>query len=164
MTTYKTGAIGDKRRLLEFFAAKGHENLVLRIADVLELLNAHQDWLIRVISRTLAVTVVPEAEGTGWRKQWLLHLFSTGYIVLPFDDLFRYLNMDEVKRLQEVCFVYHGIRLEKGEPSRAETCSACAGTGKFQGKTCPQCEGGGQIFVFLEMSDEERALARGEAA
>jgi hypothetical protein len=161
-TTYRTGAIGDKRKLLEFFAAKEHRNLVLRIVDVLELRNDHQDWLIRATAQIRKARMPVAKEGTGWRKSWLLRLFPGGHITLPFEELLGLLDMEAAKLLQEICYAYQGVRLSKGEPSRVESCDKCSGAGLVHGQKCKQCDGGGLTTTFLEMSDEERYLARGE--
>jgi hypothetical protein len=165
--TYKTGAIGDKRKLLKFFAAKEHKNLVLRIADVLELRNDQQDWiiglanLIRLPGLTFKSAMPEIKEAQGMRKRWLLHQFPGGYIVLPFDELLGPMDMAQVKQLQEVCYAYHGVRMGKGEPSRVDKCDKCEGRGRVDGKKCKQCDGSGMTVTFLEMSDEEKALAKG---
>lgn len=157
-------AIDDKRYLLKFFAAKEHRNLVLRIVDVLELRNDYQDWLI---DRCCLGMPMPRdetrdaREASGWRKRILLQTFPGGNIVLPLEELLGPMEMTEVVMLQEICMAYHGIRQEKGEPSRVDPCGKCNGKGRNYGQKCKDCDGGGKIITFLEMSDEERRLAMG---
>jgi len=162
---YRTGAIGDKRKLIKFFAAKEHQNLVLRIADVLDLRNDQQDWLIGLVEIVKSVPQPPvRKEATGWRKRWLLQTCPNGYIVLPFEDLLGPMDMKAVMRLQEVCYAYYNVRMGKGEPSRVDKCDKCGGSKQVDGAKCKQCDGTGITITFLEMSDEERRLARGEDA
>jgi hypothetical protein len=157
------GAIDDKRKLLGWLAATEHKNLVLRIVDVLELRNDHQDWLIYHAAAIRMVTIAAGSEGSGWRKGWLLNQFPNGWIILPFDKLLTPLNMDGIKKLQEIIFAYRGIRLEKGEPNKIEPCEKCNGTCAVGGRPCKHCDGEGQIITFLETSDEERQMMKGDA-
>lgn len=155
------GAIDDKRDLLGWLAATEHNNLVMRVVDVLELRNEHQDWLLSYVMRVKGTPVPYQAIERGLekqgktRKQFLLHEFPTGWLVLPFDKLLETMDMGCVQKLQEIIFAYRGIRLEKGEPNKIEPCDKCAGKG------CKHCGGEGQIITFLETSAEERELMKG---
>jgi hypothetical protein len=160
MSEVRIGGL-DKRKLLGWLAATEHKNLVLRIVDVLELRNDHQDWLIDLAGHVIARGGWVLTDD-GWRKRWLLRHFPNGWIVLPFDKVLPPLDMDGIKKLQEIVFAYRGIRLEKGEPNKVEPCDKCGGTCKVAGRACRHCGGDGQIITFIETSDEERALMRGE--
>jgi hypothetical protein len=157
--------IDSVEKLRAFFEAKGHRYLVLRIADVLELANRHQDTIIGIASgvrpgavRRL-VDVLSSHSPVGWRKDWLAREFSDGYIRLPIDHLLESLpDMQALVELQEALQSYMHVRREKGEPCRVETCPHC------QGQGCRQCDGTGQIVTFVEMSDEEQLLAEGATA
>lgn len=162
--TYRTGAIGDKRKLLGFFAEKGHQNLVLRIADVLDLRNDHQDLLIAIINWVLEPEPRIREMASGWRKRGLLRVFPGGHIVLPFEELLPKLHMVSIRDLQQVCQEYQQVRMGKGEPSRIDICGKCEGRGALGGKKCKDCDGEGRTVTFLEMSDEERQLAVGGVA
>lgn len=139
--------IDDKRRLLGFFAQKGHHNLVLRIVDVLEMRNLARVAGMVAITREVAVCPADNVKG------WLLEQFPDGYITIPIDRLLDPIALKDVAQIQEVVAEYRDIRMGKGEPSRKEMCPKCAGLG------CDNCHEG-SIFIFLEMSDEEIALAR----
>ena len=49
----------------------------------------------------------------------------------------------------------------QGQRSRVYKCDKCGGCDRINGGKCKQCDGEGITITFLEMSDEERALARG---
>lgn len=168
----RRGGINDPKKLWAFFAAKGHENLVLRIVDVLELRNDQQDLIIEhaalaIEGRDPALTSQAAASlsrsrpidpGDGWRKRWMLRAFPGGYVVIPFAR-FEALTIEQLQQVQQVCFNYHGVRLAKGEPSRVDPCTKCEGRKIISGKPCDWCEGTGKSITFVEMSDEECAIA-----
>lgn len=172
MTTDMLRGIDDKRRLLGFFAAKKHVNLVLRVADVLELRNEQQDFLINAAvtdnPEINAVEHLAEGKGPGWRKQWLLTEFPNGYWVRPFDQLLERMSLENVQALQAIVYAYADIRRQKGEPCRIDTCEKCKGIGRgsrtFKDGTarpCKDCDGG-QVITFIEMSPIEQELAQRE--
>lgn len=148
--------IDDKRRLLEFFGAKEHRNLVLRIVDVLELPNDQVDHLIHLVGKPAML-----AGQDGWRKRHLLNEFPAGWIVLPLDALLEPMELEDVQKLQSVVYQYADIRRQKGEPNRVEPCPRCRGQGRFAGSLCKDCQGDGKVITFVEMSEDEKELARG---
>jgi hypothetical protein len=151
--------LDDKRRLLRFFAAKNHRNLVLRVVDILEMRNDRQDYLIRAVERLHGPLPAPEPAGDGWRKKWLLRKAPTGWVLLDIDTLLEPLELAQVEELQQVLHEYRAVRLEKGEPNRVDDCEKCRGTGRVAGNICKTCDGDGQIITFLEMSPEEIEMA-----
>jgi hypothetical protein len=156
--------IDDKRRLLAFFSAKEHKNLVLRVVDVLELRNDEQDYLIRLCGHGMQSAtdeVIDMRNKSGWRKKELLLKYPNGWIVLPLDDLLDPMGMDEIAKLQAVIYHYADIRRQKGEPHRVEDCARCGGSGRLASRECKFCAGSGRVYTFIEMSDEEKELAHG---
>jgi len=145
--TIAVPGIEDKRKLLGFFAAKGHHRLVLRVADLRELPLPAQHTLVGLF-RTYG-----ELEGG---DEDPLQFFSRhsldGYVVAPFEKLLQ-AEMRALLELQQVLYLYREVRRGKGEPSRVESCEECRGTG------CKKCGGNGLITTFLEMAPEERRLA-----
>jgi len=157
----------DKRRLIAWFGAKEHKNLVLRVVDVLELSNDAQDFVIQLVRSMNGKGSDKHFVSDGWRKSWLLHYFPNGWVVLSIDELLKPMEFEVLKELQAVLFAYTRIRQEKGEPNRIDACVRCNGTG-YRGVTastghCKHCEGEGHIITFIEMSSEEKALAEGRA-
>jgi hypothetical protein len=144
--------IDDKRKLLGFFAAKGHRNLVLRVADLRDLPEPAQYTLITFLSKWGGLAR-PAIEKQPW---WffLYHAFD-GYVSVPFDKLLE-APLERLEELQQAMMLYRDVRRGKGEPSRIEACK-CKGFGR-----CKECDGTGRIVTFVEMSDEERALAERE--
>lgn len=143
--------IDDKKKLLAFFGAKQHKNLVLRVVDVLDLGNEAQEFLKRLVFAFFG--------GVNWEgspKQVFLHYYTAGYMVLPFEAALLPLSLAEIQTLQGVVYGYRDIRRSKGYPMRVDKC-ACGGR-----KRCEKCCGVGEIVTFLEMSDEERSLAERE--
>jgi len=160
---YRIRGIDTPDHLMRFFEAKGHRNLVLRIVDVIELRNEHQQWLYYQVAAQRMLTI----EGTPIEgfKSWFLRQFPQGYIVLPFKGWIPYLSMDQLKTLQDICMSYMGIRFEKGWPSVSDVCAACRGSGKqADGRKCETCMGLGKIYTYIEMSAEEVAMAVGDDA
>lgn len=154
--------IDDPKRLVAFFDCKSHRNLVLRVVDVLELRNDLQDFLIGLVAEGDAVVERLTAEqANGWRKQWLTRQYPTGYVVMPIKGIIDRIGLEATKVLQELVYAYADIRRQKGEPCRVAKCSQCRGSGRFADRRCQQCDGEGQIITFIEMSDEEKALAEG---
>jgi hypothetical protein len=145
--------IDDAARLLGFFGKKGHLNLVLRVVDVLELIQDDLHWVINVAA-SYGHRGDTQRLGDGWEKRWLLSKFPSGWVVLPIEQLFASLKFRGLERLQSVIFAYRGIRMAKGEPHRKELCYKCSGAG------CRICDGFGEITTYLEMSEEEILLAK----
>jgi len=149
--------IDDKRRLLAFFGAKEHKNLVLRVVDVLELSNKEQDYLLGLFVPDCFEAAVKD----GWRKRVMLEKFPAGWIVLPIDATLEPMELADVAQLQAVVYHYADIRRQKGEPNRIEDCVKCRGKGRRVGGLCKDCQGDGKVITFIEMSEEERKLAHG---
>lgn len=154
--------IDDARRLLGFFAAKNHHNLVLRVADVLEMRNDLQDRV--AFWRILRDGDQDQMSSGIWytprtRKLWFNRIFPSGWIVLPFRPWLESRSMDYLVLVQEVIYAYADIRRQKGEPCRIDTCAKCGGSGRLSGRRCQECNGEGRIITFIEMSDEEIELA-----
>lgn len=145
--------IDNKRRLLGFFAASGHRNLVLRVIDILDLSFKSQNVILGMLA--LAHQIPPDPPQEDWRRWWLL-TFPTGYVVIPIVDLLGPIPLEEVATIQQVIAEYRNVRQGKGSPCRTDVCGACGGGG------CDQCDGG-KVYVFLEMDATEQELARGEA-
>lgn len=142
--------IDNKRRLLGFFAARGHRNLVLRMVDVLEMPIMSQIAVVGLAQQSLGVIEAVDAI-----KSWVLRKFPSGYIVLPIDKLLEPMELREIEKIQQLISEYRDVRMGKGEPSRREMCPKCAGAG------CANCDNTGSITIFLEMSAEEIDMSRG---
>lgn len=154
-----------KERLLAFFGAKQHENLVLRVVDVMELGNEAQDFLIGLAAGGDGTVDVAgklgEGQANGWRKRWMLREYPRGYMVLPMKRTIEPLSFEALQTLQAIVVGYTRIRLEKGEPSRIDACDKCGGSGRQGQRRCRHCDGEGQITTLLEMSPEEKQLSEG---
>lgn len=148
----KVGVINDKRKLLGFFAAKAHRNLVLRVADLIELPLPSQAELVTLLR--VYGGLAPFDAGREPRHFFLHHAFD-GYLVVPFERLLQ-ADIPVLAELQQILIEYREVRQSKGEPSKTEVCE-CEGHPLFGG--CPKCHGSGQITVYVEMSDEEKKLA-----
>lgn len=156
--------LDDKRRLLRFFAAKNHRNLVLRVVDMLEMRTDELDHLIKtVVIGALGKPEWPNIMMPMSPKQYLLKWFPGGWVVCPFEDLLNPLDLPAVERLQQSLSEYRAVRYEKGEPNKSEPCQTCQGSGRHAGRTCKGCEGDGLVYTFLEMSEDEARLAEGGA-
>jgi hypothetical protein len=143
--------LDSKERLLRFLAAKKHLNLVLRIVDLLELRHTSLDFLLEQVSRVSGP--LPAERQGGWRKQWLLRQFPSGWVVVPIAATLESLDLGQVEKLQQVLYEYRSIRLEKGEPHTIRPCEKCGGKG------CQWCGGEGHTITFEEMSEWETMQA-----
>ena len=141
--------IEDKRKLLGFFAAKGHHNLVLRIADLRELPMPIQFSLVGMFR---VYGGLEWSAGDREPVQFFQRNGLDGYVLVPFEKLLR-AEMIIIRELQYILTVYRDVRRGKGEPSRVDPCE-CGGKG-----SCRKCESRGLITTFLEMAPEERVLA-----
>ena len=154
--------LDSKDRLLRFFAAKKHNNIPLRVVDILEMRNEEQDYLARATFKALLPErLLDDARVNETRKQWWLRHFPTGWVVLPIDKTLEPMTMEQVQRFQQCMYEYKQVRQHKGEPNRIEDCGHCKGTGRAGGKECDHCGGEGMSITFLEMSPEEQTLAEG---
>jgi hypothetical protein len=153
----------SKRRLLGFFGAKNHKNLVLRVVDVLELRIESLFEVVKWVCVSREVAIFTDA-GRGSMKTAFLRQYPNGFITLPIEPLIDPMTLKEVEVVQQVIAEYRNIRLGKGEPSRTDLCKECGGTGFGLGPEgkCENCDGTGKIVTFLEMSDEETKLAEGK--
>jgi len=143
----------DKRRLLGFFAQKGHHNLVLRVVDVLDLADQTQANLIGMVAINRDGGL-PEVPG-GDLKGWWLQQYPGGYITIPINKLLEPLPLKEVAVVQQVVAEYRDVRMGKGSPSRKDLCVKC------HGKGCSDCHEG-YVYTFLEMDEYEVELAKKE--
>jgi len=163
--------LDSKQRLLNFFSAKRHKNVVLRVVDLLDMRNEDLAVLLRYIAavalfdpaktREMVVQEVDRglAQENAWRKQWLTRNFPSGWVVLSIDALLEPLDLVGVERLQQALYEYRNVRYSKGEPNRIETCPACEKGRTPNGRKCERCDGAGIEMTFLEMSSDEVRLA-----
>lgn len=150
-----------KERLFRFFKTKNHKNLILRVVDVLELVQDDQLYLISLLAKLRGS--VCTATTANERKRYFLKVFPDGYIKFPLKWLAESVDMLALNRLQCIMFNYVAVRREKGVPFRIDVCEKCNGTGvDSAGKACFYCGGGGKIEIVVEMSDDEIALAEKE--
>jgi len=141
--------IEDKRKLLGFFAAKGHHNLVLRVADLKELPLPTKYTLRNVLKAYGGMVWLDWAREP---DEFFVHNSMDGYVVVPFEQVLQ-ADMLVIRELQHILYLYKEVRMWKGEPSRVEACE-CGGKGD-----CKKCDGRGTITTYLEMAPEERQLA-----
>jgi hypothetical protein len=141
--------IESKKKLLDFFVAKEHRNLVLHVPRLRELPLPIQHELITILvcdagfSRELCADA-----GRFWIQN-----SRDGYLVVPFEKLLGEMDIKTVQRLQLILYLYKEERMGKGEPSRVDVCTC------QKKPDCPKCQGQGMITTFLEMSEEEERLA-----
>jgi hypothetical protein len=147
--------IDTPERLLAWFKAKGHRNLVLRTADVFELAPIDQEDLADLLCK--AVPNLPTPTPVNMRL-WFQN--RGRHIVTAIDDLIEKLDMKDIARLQEIIGYYIEGRRGKGEPSKVEPCD-CTDGGRSPQPNCRLCDGTGRIHVLLEVTDEELQLANG---
>lgn len=155
--------IDDKRRLLKFFAAKDHKNLVLRIADVLDMIQEDQNYVMNLVS--LFKDMDPWYGDKNRRKAFFLKNYPDGYIRLPIDAILDPMELPDIEKLQAILYAYVEIRRGKGEPQEVEVCKECRGFGfvtEGRKRTCKACMGEGKIIIFTEMSKREIKLAEQE--
>jgi hypothetical protein len=139
--------IDDRKHLFEFFRAKGHRNLVLRVADVLDLKEAEQRRLCELIYTSGQVEDP---------RHFLIErgAFFDGHLVIPFDQLdAAEVPLEKLLELQAIVYSYLNVRRGKGEPSRIDPCR-CGG----KGKGCKECGGTGTTRTYLEVSEAESRL------
>lgn len=143
--------LDSPQRLLEFFKAKNHKRLVLRTADILQMLAEDQLLLTQLLVK---LGRCPDEPGRPLRHR-LQELGVNGYLLIPIDLLSSRLTLEDLQQLQAWLTEYQEVRHGRLEPSRTETCSYCGGKG------CQRCGQTGQLMVLLEISDEEQRLAEG---
>ncbi len=144
--------IDDKRKLLGFFAAKHHHNLVLRVCDLIELPLPSQAELVTLLR--VYGGLDPYDAGREPRD-FFLHHSMDGYLVVPFAKLLE-ADLPVLQEVQQILYEYRDVRQGKGEPSRMEICE-CEGHPLFG--RCTKCDGSGKVIVYVEMSDDEKKLA-----
>lgn len=148
--------------LLAWMTAAGRKNVVLKVADVLDLPQDDQRLLVGLISVASGTTEPAQRlEGSALRSR-IQALGTGGYILIPREEICS-LPIDDLAILQQWLAAYREVRLSKGEPSRVEPCAACSGDGRRHGKMCSVCHGEGKMIIFLEISDEESRLSCGGA-
>ena len=149
----KRPGMDSTERLMKFFRAKGQANVVMRCVDCHELTrNSREQLQVLLVMMGLAPSSGQAAANLiNDPKGYLLRLFPNGWIILPMAKLEK-LGLADLEQLQVVVHDYKNIRLEKGEPHRVDTCEKCGGKG------CKQCDEG-KVITFLEVSEEEAALA-----
>ena len=146
--------IDQKTRLAAFFKAKNHRNLVLRVVDLIRLIQDDQQWMIHFLVKCLSYSEATP-QGDNWRKQWFKRNFPTGYIVIPVDAVLQHYSLQELARLQQIVHAVAELRFSDGAITRRETCEKCQGTG------CSWCGQTGVVETFLEVDATEQALAEG---
>jgi len=149
--------IEDKRKLLGFFAAKHHFNLVLRVADLKELPLPAKHMLTTILS-----TFGELDRGLTEKEpdEFFIRQSFDGYVIVPFEKVLQ-AGMGVIRELQGILYLYKEVRMGKGEPSRVDPCE-CKGRGSktpHPSGGCKKCEGRGVITTYLEMAPEERQLA-----
>ena len=143
--------IEDKRKLLGFFAAKNHLNLVLRMADLRDLPIAAQHTLAFILRRYCGLLWNDAQEPV----EFFMRNSFDGYLVVKFEDVLK-AEMHDIRELQHVLYLYKEVRMGKGEPSRVEPCE-CVPLATTA--MCQKCNGAGTTTTYLEMADEECQLA-----
>jgi len=160
------GSWSSPQSMIEFFTAKGHRRLVLRLPDVLRLPGQVQSELCFLLRLMPAVDAPFEADGSvssaTIAKHTLIAAAHGGdYICVPWIRLA--LDMTGLDRLQAILLGYRELRRGDGVPSVVSDCTDCGGTGKTKiGKKCRPCDGTGRVSTLLELSPEEAALAEAE--
>jgi len=143
--------IDDRKHLFEFFRAKGHRNLVLRVADVIDLKLPDQ-------RRLCSLLYGREVEDP---RSFLIErgAFCDGHLVIPFDQLdAAEMPLEKLLELQAIVYSYLDVRRGKGEPSRVDPCSCEPAEGRLGRRGCEKCGGTGATRTFLEVSEEEQRL------
>lgn len=151
------------QRLRRFFEAKGHRNLVISTAVVMDLPLPHRAALLDLLhAADLRTAPSGPAPDDGYRRQ-LQQMGVGGYLTVPIDTLCERLSIEQLERLQEWVCVYRDLRQARGEPVKMEVCECTQQNGQQRPPkaNCPKCAGSGQIQVVVEMSAEEIALAQG---
>jgi hypothetical protein len=153
--------INSKRKLIDFFLKKNHKNLVLRIVDVMDLIQEDRNFLMYHLSQ---LTGIPFSFGNKQVvKSWFLKVYPSGYVVAPVSEFLDMFDLEGIERLQSILSAYVEVRRGKAYPVREDRCSCCLGIGRLGDKSeCPKCFGSGAITTFLEISDEEVLLAEKE--
>jgi hypothetical protein len=141
--------IESKKKLLDFFVAKHHRNLVLHVAALKELALPIQHELISILICDAGFSRESCADAG---RFWIQNSMD-GYVVLPFAKLLASMEMKTVQRLQLILYLYKEVRMGKGEPSRVDACSC------HHNAECKTCHGTGIITTYLEISEEEERLA-----
>lgn len=141
--------IESKKKLLDFFVAKHHQNLVLHAASLKELALPLQHELITILVCDAGFSRESCADAG---RFWIQNSMD-GYVVVPFARLLSSMEMKTVQRLQLILYLYKEVRMGKGEPSRVDLCSC------QQNPECKHCQGTGMVTTYLEISAEEERLA-----
>jgi hypothetical protein len=151
--------------------AAGREFVVLRVADILDMREEDQRLGVEILVTAANLGVHPADPPAMTAKPYdcqqlrsfIQRAGVNGYIRVSRDQISS-LSMDDLAIVQQWLSVYRDVRLGKGEPSRTDPCEHCGGRGKIAGGLdCINCGGEGKVTTFLEISDEEAALAEGGA-
>ena len=145
------GWLKTPQKVADFFQAKGHHRLVIRLADVFNMRAESQYALARLLVSLGAVSEIPENHER--LKRALVDLAPAGYVMAPFSAIVR-LTQEEAIELQGLMAEYRDVRRDAGFPSRSETCDC-----KGRDRRCRACAGAGKVLVLLEMDERERELA-----
>lgn len=148
-------ALESPKHLYGWFTAKGYKNLVLRIADLLQVPMAQ----LAVVDDILHRLNIGGAQDFSKLDPLdrIKTCCPTGYLTIEIELLFSqpWCDMDLLIKLQEATLTYREIRRRLGYPERVEDCD-CGGA-----KKCRMCGGKGYTRTLLEMSEEEQLLAHG---
>jgi hypothetical protein len=151
--------LDSPEHLKAWMEAAGREWVVLRVADILDMSPDDQRLAIQILIEAEVAPSTYLDAGPNWRPA-IQRLGVNGYIKIHRDKICA-LAMDDLQVVQQWISVYRDVRLGKGEPSRTDPCEKCGGRGQLHGQKCEDCDGGGEIITFLEISDEELALMEG---
>lgn len=155
-----TAGLDNPEKLRAFFAAKGYRNLVLRVVDMLGMRLPDLDFLCVV-----ALPTSSRSRGET-HKQYLLRCANVdGYIVVPWDTLLLHADLAAIERLQAALAEYRSVRYHKCEPMRMDACTTCNHMKlppHGRRTSCPNCDGTGVTYTWIELSEEEQRLAEKE--
>lgn len=151
--------LDSPEHLRAWMEAAGREFVVLRVADILDMMEDDQRLGLEWIALACGGEAIQGLEGTVLRSH-IQGAGINGYIRIPREGICS-LSLDDLQVIQQWLSVYRDVRLGKGEPSRTDPCEHCRGRGQIDGLDCRECGGEGEIITFLELSDEEAALSEG---
>jgi hypothetical protein len=144
--------IEDPQYLARFFSEKGHPFFVIKISDVMDMLQSDQIDLLHFLKQL--GHSVPSNEMS--LRNRIQRIGFQGYASLSITDICNALEMKDLIKLQEWVAAYREVRQGKYEPSKIDDCDC-----KGKVPKCKKCEGTGKISVLLEVSEIEEKLAQG---
>jgi hypothetical protein len=148
----------DPERLRKFFRAKGHKQLVFRVADVLDMRADDQSLLIDTMARLGWATMPDEVP----LRSKLQAAGVRGYICLSIEMACQALSLEELQALQALIYSYKETRSTKWFPSVEKPCDCTDNGTKIARVGCTHCSGRGMVNILVELSDEEQLLAEGK--